>query len=141
MTAEPAREYVVPINRLPPIQECSPQPIGHRNEIVIGRLGSVQINDAIIEIDIRPFHDTGLIDSEATIDHQDVDISCSLPAVLALWVFNRRRIKFFENSPLFVISQITDGLILDIPFTPFVVRRVIAEAISIPAHLIELPGP
>jgi len=42
---------------------------------------------------------------------------------------------------LFVIGQVTDWLVLDIPLAPFVVRPVIAETIGIPADLIELPGP
>ena len=58
-----------------------------------------------------------------------------------LGIFYHRGVKFFENLLLFVISQITDGLVLDNPLAPFVVRGVIPEAIGIPADLIELPGP
>jgi hypothetical protein len=58
-----------------------------------------------------------------------------------LEIVYHRKIKFFENSLLFFIGQKTDRLVLDIPLTPFIVRRVIPEPIGIPADLIELPGP
>jgi len=38
----------------------------------------------------------------------------------------------------FIISQVTDWLILYVPFTPFIYRGVISEALCIPANLIEL---
>ena len=57
-----------------------------------------------------------------------------------LGIFGRGRIKFFESLLLFIIGQITDRLILDVPLAPFVVRRVITEATCIPADLIKLPG-
>ena len=41
----------------------------------------------------------------------------------------------------FLIRQITDWLVLDIPLAPFIVRGVIPEALCIPADLVELPRP
>jgi transposase len=45
----------------------------------------------LADINIRwtrtPLHYAGLIDAETGIDHQDENISRSLPAVLVLWVF------------------------------------------------------
>jgi hypothetical protein len=57
-----------------------------------------------------------------------------------LGIFYHGRIKFFENLLLFIIGQILDRLILDIPLASFIVRRVIAEAIGIAADLVELAG-
>jgi len=45
-------EYMFTINGLLTIQEGSAKTFGHGDEIVIRDLGSVQINYAIIEVDI-----------------------------------------------------------------------------------------
>lgn len=41
----------------------------------------------------------------------------------------------------FIIGQITNWLVLDIPLTPFIYRGVIPETLCIPTDLVELPGP
>jgi hypothetical protein len=53
----------------------------------------------------------------------------------------RRRTKLFQDSLLFLISQITDRFILDVPRPPLIFRGVISETLCIPADLVELPGP
>jgi hypothetical protein len=51
--------------------------------------GSVQVDNAIIEIDISPLQYAGLIDPEICINHQDEDISRCLLAFILPWVFGK----------------------------------------------------
>jgi hypothetical protein len=134
-------EYVLTFNGLLAIQEGSAKTFGHRDEIIIGHFRSVQVDNTIVEINIWPLHNARFIDPEATIDHKNKNISWCLTGFLVVGVFDWWRIKLFQDSLFFSICQITDGLILYVPFTPFVYRGVISEALCIPADLIELPGP
>ncbi len=121
-----SRKDILAINHLSTIQQRNSQPVCHRNKIVIRYLGPVQIDHTIVEIDIRPLQDTGFIDPKSTINHNDENISGSLSSFHMLRVCNYRGIKFFENLLLFLIGQITDRFVLDIPLTPFVFRNVVA---------------
>ena len=122
-------------------QQSRSQPVSHGNEIAVGNLGSVRINYTIIKIDIMPFQDASFINAKTGVNHQDEDVSCCLPAFLMLRVLHCGGISFFDNSLLFVVGQITEGLVLDIPLTPFGVGNLIDEAIGMPADVVELPGP
>ena len=84
----PAWEYILTINGLLTIQKGSAETVCHGYEIIIGYFRSIQINYAIIEIDVRPLHSACLINPEATINHQNKDISCCLTGFLVVGVFD-----------------------------------------------------
>jgi hypothetical protein len=52
MSTIPAWEYILTVNGLLTIQKGSAKTIGHGDKIVIGHLRSVQIDHAIVEVDI-----------------------------------------------------------------------------------------
>jgi hypothetical protein len=58
-----------------------------------------------------------------------------------IWIFDLRRIKFFQDSLFFIVSQVTDWFVLYVPFAPFIFGSVISAALCNPADLVGLPGP
>ena len=138
MPAEPAREDVFTIHSLPPALQRNPEPIDHGDEVFVRYLRPIQIDHAIIEIDIGPFQCACLVDPEASVDHHDEDIASRLSRLPVCRTLNARRIEFSQNLLLLGIGQVAERLVLDVPLTPFVIRRVIAEPLGIAADFVEL---